>query len=435
MPKQFRGHYQDPKGKFFSEMISNGKTSLFLECDLETRATKENFSYTLEREGAEPIDIYPIYPDQPTFGASLWPSKASTYTSDAQLLTDMRAFIHRWADLPEHFEQVAALYTMFTWVYDDFMECPYLRIIADLGSGKSRLGIDVLGSIVYKPIRTIAVSSMPSLFRTIHSLRGTLVLDEADLGEHSDKTADMVQLLNSGYKANVPVMRTKMIGNNYEVESFNLFGPKIIMSREHMKDHALESRCLPIRMTETRRDDLPLLIDKTLEDQALILRNQLLRFRFNNFRKDNKPDEHFLTLNISSRLKQLFLLLSTVSDDPDIRTMLYSYAASVQEASADLRGETWEGEVIHAVYELLKTRYCSSDQFPLSLTEITTKINLEREKQITNRGVGKTLRENLGLETYKSHGVSALKVVLVELNTTFRRFGLEAIEPKLDKIL
>jgi hypothetical protein len=60
------------------------------------------------------------------------------YGTDEQLLAEVRAFIHRYCDVTDGFEEIAAHYVIFTWIYDLFNEVPYLRVRGDFGSGKSR---------------------------------------------------------------------------------------------------------------------------------------------------------------------------------------------------------------------------------------------------------------------------------------------------------
>src|SRR5947209_3397766 len=81
----------------------------------------------------------------------LFPSEPEEYRSEEELFADVRSFIHRYVDLSDGFEEVAAAYVLFSWVYDAFNEVPYLRVRGDYGSGKSRFLLTV-GSLCYKPI-------------------------------------------------------------------------------------------------------------------------------------------------------------------------------------------------------------------------------------------------------------------------------------------
>lgn len=54
----------------------------------------------------------------------LFPSEPLEYDSEAKLVEEIRAFIHRYVDVSPLFEQIASYYVLFTWVYDAFNELP-----------------------------------------------------------------------------------------------------------------------------------------------------------------------------------------------------------------------------------------------------------------------------------------------------------------------
>ena len=78
----------------------------------------------------------------------LLPSEPLIYGSEAQLVADIRTFIHRYVDFGESFENVATHYVLLTWLYDAFNELPYLRLRGDYGSGKTR-ALLTIGSLCY----------------------------------------------------------------------------------------------------------------------------------------------------------------------------------------------------------------------------------------------------------------------------------------------
>jgi hypothetical protein len=79
------------------------------------------------------------------------------------------------------------------------------------------------------------------LFRMINDLEGTVVYDEADFEYQTDMRSNFTKIMNSGYSKGFPIHKTE--GDNiYSVKTYNVFGPKIVASRERFKDKALESR-------------------------------------------------------------------------------------------------------------------------------------------------------------------------------------------------
>jgi len=362
----------------------------------------------------------PLLLDDPLASFVKFPSGALEYGSEDRLLGDIRSFIRKWVDLPERYEKLAALYVMFTWCHDEFFEIPYLRIIADLGSGKTRLGLQVLGSVCYKAFATIAASTLSPIFRTLDFVGGTMVLDEADLGDKSDKTAELVQLLNSGYVKGMCIMRSEKSGDNFIAARYKVFGPKIIMSREHFKDAALESRCIELRITRTDRKDLPLSIDESLEEEGVELRNKLLLWRLRTYGTHRgKMDMSFAELDLPPRLKQLLLILSGTVSDPDLVLILRDLGDELSREHAERRGDTYEGEIVAALAQRGSSVFISCQELADELNEGAD----AREKK-TPRSIGFYLRERLGLKpkrqgSTRRFGVTVTSKELIALTRTY----------------
>ena len=82
------------------------------------------------------------------------------------------------------------------------------------------------------------------------------MLDEADFKD-SAAWVEMVKLLNNGYRPGMPVLRADKENGKWYPRSYQVFGPKLIATRFHFKDEALESRCLTAEMMPLTRDDIP----------------------------------------------------------------------------------------------------------------------------------------------------------------------------------
>ena len=211
----------------------------------------------------------------------LLPSKTEPYENEAALIFEIQAFIHRYVAISEFFERLSAYYVLFSWVYDSFNVLPYLRAIGDYGTGKTRF-LQTVGSLCYKAIFAGGATSPSPVFRIIQKYGGTLVLDEADF-KSSEAFDEIVKILNNGYQAGFPVLRSVADGRNHEPRAFRVFGPKLIATRTMWKDKALESRCITEPMDGQYRDDIPIIIPATFSDEARSIRNKLLWFRFTHF--------------------------------------------------------------------------------------------------------------------------------------------------------
>ena len=362
----------------------------------------------------------PLLPDDSLIGFVSFPTGVEEYGEEKDLFDLIRAFIRKWCDLSERYEKIAALYVMFTWCHDEFFEIPYLRIIADLGSGKSRLGVHVLGSLCYKAFKTVAASTLSPIFRTLDALGGTMVLDEADLGDKSDKTSELVQVLNSGYMKGLCVMRSEKAGEEFAVAKYKVFGPKVIISREHFKDAALESRCVELRIERTTRTDIPFFIDETLEEEAVGLRNRLLLWRFRTYGKHRaKIDRSFETVDIPPRLKQLLLVLSGTVTDAGLSGILRDLGRELSTEHAERRGDTFEGEVVASLAARGAATFVSCQEIAEAMNENA----LPGEKK-SARSIGWYLRERLGLKPKRApitrrFGVELTASELINLTATY----------------
>lgn len=113
----------------------------------------KSFSIRKSHMSSDTLTLNPVSPSNNLIKHNV--VKLASYVEDfgsvAQLISDIRAYIHRYVDLPIDFEIVAAHYVLLSWVYDRFRELPYLRLLGDYGTGKTRFLL-IVGSICYKPI-------------------------------------------------------------------------------------------------------------------------------------------------------------------------------------------------------------------------------------------------------------------------------------------
>jgi len=121
----------------------------------------------------------------------------------------------------------------------------YLRLKGDFGTGKTRT-LMALGSIVYKgflhQVRH-GIADLPHVDR----FGGTLILDEADL-RFSDKTADLVKILNNG-RARPTVLRTLQNAQNaFNPAAFTVSDRRSSLRAGLSRTNALESRFLTENM-------------------------------------------------------------------------------------------------------------------------------------------------------------------------------------------
>lgn len=365
------------------------------------------FSSTLELNGET---IFPLdgRGDIVSKGVVLLPATATDYESDKELLTSIQSFIHRHLEISPMFERIATYYVLLSWQYDRFYELPYLRAIGDLGSGKSRF-LQTVGSICYRPIFTGGATTTAPIFRILDEIKGTLVLDEADL-RFSDMTTDIVKILNLGYqKTGGSVLR--MVGKeNREMKAFDVFSPKIVATRETFSDKALESRFLVEHMgSSSLRKDIPRRLSDEFYMEARELRNKLLMWRFKNYRKELIFDETGIE-GIHPRLHQIAIPLLTIIEDEEMKDSLRQFVKEYDGELAADRGQSWEADITLAILKIQEKR--SGDL--LTVKEITEEANSLLDFTDDNlhaKKVGWIMRTKLHLKTYRARNGYTLSLI------------------------
>jgi hypothetical protein len=305
-------------------------------------------------------------------GVVLLPSHSIAYVSQPELVAAIKTFIHRYADVPSFWEDLAAHFILMTWVYDRFTAVPYLRFLGEPGTGKSRM-LQVLGHLSYKGIFAGGATTSSPLFRLIEVYRGTLVIDEADY-KTSDAWVDIIKILNSGYMQGVPVLRSEKVGDTYEPRAYDVFGPKIIGNRGRFKDRALETRCITLE-TEERdlRGDIPRQLPPQFYADAQELRNKLLGWRFD-LLSAIVPDESAL-LGLQPRLTQIGTPLYSVSDDTGFRRQLVEFLTAY---GREQQTEKPQALIVEAIANLTKEN---------QTTLLVQKVANEANKLRMERGV------------------------------------------------
>lgn len=353
--------------------------------------------------------------------AILLPSSAAEYQTEVLLRALVRGFIHRYVDLPPDFEEIAAAYVLLSWRYDDFPDLPYLRVLGDYGSGKSRF-LTTLGAIAYRPIFASGASSVSPLFRILDEVGGTLVLDEGDF-RFSDEKAEIVKILNNGNSRGFPVLRAESTPQGeFNPRAFNVFGPKILSTRKHFDDAALESRCITIELTKGRiRPDIPMNLPPRFDEEALTIRNQLLMFRFRESGQPVSTDDPVLR-TLEPRIAQVFSsLLASVGSERERDTVL-SIARSSSTDLVALRGESVEASVLEALVTL-RTSLTGSIPVKLIAREL---LDRDAGTPLSPRAIGSVLRR-LGLAPRKRHGNYVLPVEdLAPVPELLARYGIHS---------
>lgn len=336
----------------------------------------------------------------------LFPKTPSDYGSTQQLLNDIRSFIHRYVDLTDTFELIASYYVLLTWVFDRFNEIPYLRVRGDYGSGKTRF-LKTVGSLCYKPIFASGASTVAPIFHILNQVGGTLILDEGDF-RFSDEKADIAKILNNGNAKGFPVLRCQKINQREFIPvAYEVFGPKIISSRNDYDDKALESRfiCEDVGLRKVRKN-IPITLPESFEEEAQNLRNKLLLWRFNNFSK-MRNQEDYVNKSIDWRLNQIYSPLLTLVDNKEDEKKILSFAKVQYVQDRVDAGQQIEVRVLSVIKEIDEKA-----EGHISISDIKNlfikHFENEYDRKITHRFIGSIVRKKLRLKTRKRNGLYIL---------------------------
>ncbi len=325
---------------------------------------------------------------------------AQPYDSQVSLFQEIKTFIHRYLELPEDFEDISALYVLLTWVYEFAPSVPYLRVIGDWGSGKTRF-LQVVGSICFRPIFASGATTPSPIFRILDKFRGTLVLDEADFKD-SSAWVDIVKILNNGYRPGFPVLRADKDDGKWHPQAFQVFGPKLIATRAPFKDEALESRCLTAEMMPLTRQDIPRVLPPSFETEVQDLRSKLLTFRFANLLKLKGMTfgNDLLEPDLQPRLQEILIPLKVMlNGDQSMSETLCHFIHHQQDTLFSRRRESSAGRVLAAMIEL------QGEGEQLSSTNIAAKIKeMDEEAPLLNAEKVGWLTRKLGFEKQRLHG-------------------------------
>ncbi len=358
-----------------------------------------------------------------------FPSKVDDYVSGGLLIEEIDDFIYRYLQLSPFFHNIAKYYVLLTWVYDSFTNLPYLRVKGDYGCGKSRFLITV-GSLCYKPIFCTGAASVSPIFRLIDAYKGTMIIDESDFND-SDESHRVVKILNSGFQKGFPVLISDVTkAGGYEPMSFDVFGPKLIASRNNFKDMALESRCITEIMEKVTRTDIPINLPNTFWDEAKAIRNKLLKWRLDKYGKVNAGYNN-PGLAVEPRLAQIMIPLLSVIGDENVEEEFIAFMEDRNKQIIEERGETLDGIVAGVVCQLWHE---NADE-NIRIKTITEKAQEQMDNpnfKLTSKKIGSILRNSFKLNPTKGRDgyyVDRGDRNFEKLSAVAAKFGIDAPHP------
>jgi hypothetical protein len=387
----------DIKKQFVSKLVINNR--LYEEI-YDPDTNKASFVYYDAKNGSlktneyvsfNGIKYFPIIDDFIKKEVVILPTEAEEYESEKTLISNIQQYIRKNLDINTDDEILCSLTIPIYWLFDRLdMMIPYLRALGDTGCGKSRF-LNVLGGISYRPLMVGGSITPAILYRVAELWKGTLIIDEADW-KFTDEYNEIMKIINCN-QPNRRILRCK--GNDYDkIQVFDPFCPRIFATRHEFKDIATESRMFTIKMKETSRKDIPIILDDSFIEEQKKLRNQLLTYRLKNFFKVNKQEKPIIDLNgIEPRSKQImYPLLVLFNNNKEMIQVIKSIINKRQIELIKDRIETFDGEIINIFIKLYE-----SGKNDITSRDILLEMIFRGYKYLTTQKIGRRLK-SFGLE-------------------------------------
>lgn len=328
-------------GKLYEQIWNEEDESMFLTMN-------DGHPKTVEKVD----EIHPIGDSAIKKGVVVLPDKTEEYGSIQKLVKEIQEHLNKYLDISEDHEIFASFYVLFSWVYDKTTTLNYLRSLGDWGTGKSRY-LDVIGRMCYKPIMVNGALTPAVVYRLLDLWGGTLILDEGDF-KKSDEQADIIKILNAGFEKSRSSVARCNPNDPSIIDTFKVYGPKVLASRKTWYDQALESRCMTERMKVTNRKDIPPILDKEYYEKETELRRKLLKFRFDYYDKISYEYKDLGIPDLEPRLKQAVSSFAVLFHNiPGLMRRFRKFIRKYNEALIEERSSSYEGMIAWGVISLI----------------------------------------------------------------------------------
>ncbi|HXG82562.1 MAG TPA: DUF3854 domain-containing protein [Pyrinomonadaceae bacterium] len=277
------------------------------------------------------------------------------YETEKELIADIEKYLLKYLDLQPLFLKLTALYILFTYIFDKFLELSYINATGDMGSGKSRFGLAM--ALASRRGLALITPSAASVFRIVDKFQPTMFLDEFNSAD-SDDAAAIIQILNAGFQRTGKIPRQVATGDgNFKTELFDPFCPKIIGSLKKSNSNAFNSRCIEIEMESTIRNDIPLSLSFQMLKDAGELRNKLTLYRLRNYHKDfetrrNRAETELKRTGISGRAIQVNCPLFALIESEEIKREFITLLKGREAVLAEEKGLSIDGQIIDKIHTL-----------------------------------------------------------------------------------
>lgn len=278
--------------------------------------------------------------------------------------------------------QLASYWVMGTWLYDNFTELVYLRMVGDAGAGKSAL-LNLLGGMCYRAIKMSGADSESTFFRVVDDFRGTILFEEADLPDGSGADNPIVKFVNLGAMRGNYIYRNEEFmdgeGNkSWRPTPFETYCPKMFAMRGDFMDNAVASRAISLKLTsaetfELRDAGIPLRLSRAVMKSLKRIQNLCLTWRLHEYSlQERELGWELVDMEIPARFNQVTMPMKSLAlnvDGTRDEDFLNQITILLRSHYQDIVGEnstTKEARVAEAIWKMyiypdLRTRMMIKD--------------------------------------------------------------------------
>ena len=283
-----------------------------------------------------------------------------------------------------------------TYLFPAFGSYPYLQLTGEKGSGKTKLQ-DIFECVTFNAFKMVGVTPAV-LFRIIHALRPTLLIDEAEK-MNTDQAGEIRAIINAGYKLGAMVPRC--VGDDYHIKHFDVYSPKCLAGINGLGD-VTEDRCITVVMARPPYSDTRQNIPVDPKDPAWgKIREGFYRLPFNYASKvmdnfDNSKLPRWLTAR-EKELWEPLLRIAAIVDEERGKTTLFDSLLALAEKSVKARGLSFETDEL---LEILESELDGEESMKIYPGELAKKLKDTLDRKVTSQQAGENLR-SLGIERYQ----------------------------------
>jgi putative DNA primase/helicase len=195
----------------------------------------------------------------------------------AQLLNEVSDTIRKFIVLDVEQAHAAALWVAFTWFIDDVKFAPLALITApEKSCGKTNL-LALFGRMVCRPLTASNMKSA-TLFRMAEKWHPAILIDEADTFIKIDE--EISGLINAGHTRD-SATAWRLVGDNYEPKSFNVWGAKALAGialEKHLSDATMSRGIVFNLRRKLPNESVSRLRHATDDDLFEVIASKLARF-------------------------------------------------------------------------------------------------------------------------------------------------------------